>query len=71
MTPMLKRFMDITVSSVLLVALSPILAAAALLVWLESGSPVLFRQMRVGLGFRQFKILKFRTMRAASGPSIF
>src|SRR5207244_12401730 len=46
------------------------LVAVALGVRLDLGRPVLFRQERVGLAFRRFHILKFRTMRAASGPRI-
>src|SRR5260370_35638736 len=34
----------------------------ALAIWLESGSPILFRQERIGLGGRPFQILKFRSM---------
>jgi lipopolysaccharide/colanic/teichoic acid biosynthesis glycosyltransferase len=64
---LLKRGTDIAFSSVILVLLSPVLATIALAVWLDSGSPVWFRQERVGLRFRLFHILKFRTMRASSG----
>lgn len=68
---LLKRCVDIALSSLGLVLLSPILAAIALAVWLDSGSPVLFRQERVGLGFRRFQILKFRTMHVENaGPSV-
>ncbi len=67
---LLKRCIDIALSSLALMLLSPILAAIAGAVWLESGRPVLFRQERVGLRFRRFRILKFRTMRAAGGPSV-
>ncbi|HKF49222.1 MAG TPA: sugar transferase [Terracidiphilus sp.] len=64
---LLKRCIDVVVSMLALVLLSPILIAAALAVWLDSGSPVLFRHRRVGLGFRQFNVLKFRTMKVQSG----
>lgn len=67
---LLKRCMDIALSSLVLLLLSPILIAVALALWLDFGSPVLFRQERVGLRFRRFNILKFRTMRVASGPSV-
>lgn len=64
-----KRAMDISVSSLTLGLLSPLLLAVALAVRLESGAPVLFRQERVGRTQRIFRILKFRTMRpAASEP---
>jgi lipopolysaccharide/colanic/teichoic acid biosynthesis glycosyltransferase len=68
---LLKRCIDIVVSAFALLLLSPTLIAVAVLLWLDSGRPVLFRQRRVGLGFRQFDILKFRTMRVqAGGPAI-
>lgn len=45
-----------------LVVLLPLLAAIVVAIKLESRGPVLFRQVRVGLGGRQFEMLKFRTM---------
>src|SRR5579863_1801310 len=67
----IKRFVDILISILVLLLMSPILLAAALAIWLESGKPVLFRQVRVGRGFERFQILKFRTMLARSaGPLI-
>jgi lipopolysaccharide/colanic/teichoic acid biosynthesis glycosyltransferase len=63
---LLKRCFDLVLSSIILLLLSPILVIAALSVWLESGRPILFRQERVGRGFRRFSILKFRTMRVHS-----
>jgi lipopolysaccharide/colanic/teichoic acid biosynthesis glycosyltransferase len=66
-----KRCLDIVGSALALLLLSPILIVAALAVWLDSGMPVLFRQRRVGRGFKQFDVLKFRTMRVQmSGPAI-
>ena len=67
----LKRFLDVIVSSVTLLLLSPVLSVVALAVWLDSGSPVLFHQERVGLWFRRFCILKFRTMQVqVAGPLV-
>jgi exopolysaccharide biosynthesis polyprenyl glycosylphosphotransferase len=57
-----KRVMDVTVSTVGLVLLAPVLGAIALLIKLESPGPVLFRQVRMGSG-KTFRIFKFRTMR--------
>src|SRR3989454_314976 len=57
-----KRMLDILVSLVLLIFTLPIMAIVALAIWLESGSPILFRQERIGLGGRPFQILKFRSM---------
>lgn len=59
---LIKRAFDIALSFMLLVLLSLPLAAIALVVWLDSGRPILFTQDRVGLGGRLFRIYKFRTM---------
>src|SRR5664280_3353751 len=67
---LVKRCTDMVLSLTVLLLLSPVLATVALLVWLDSGRPVLFRQERVGLRFQRFQILKFRTMRFARGPSV-
>ena len=67
----MKRSFDVVVSVAALVALTPIFAAAALAILFETGRPVLFRQTRVGLHGREFRMLKFRTMvrdAAAIGP---
>jgi lipopolysaccharide/colanic/teichoic acid biosynthesis glycosyltransferase len=57
-----KRWIDIILSSVLLVLLSPLMGAIALLVWWKMGRPVLFRQVRPGLHGKPFVMYKFRTM---------
>jgi len=56
-----KRLVDVSVSLLLLVLTSPILAVAALLIRLDSPGPV-FRQTRVGRSGRPFTLYKFRTM---------
>ena len=61
-TEAMKRAMDLFVSGLLLLALSPLLALIALAILLDSGRPVLFRQRRAGLEGRPFNVLKFRTM---------
>jgi lipopolysaccharide/colanic/teichoic acid biosynthesis glycosyltransferase len=53
---------DVAASGLALVVLSPMFAAIALAIVLESGRPVFFSQERVGKGRRPFRILKFRTM---------
>ena len=58
----MKRTLDMLLAALALVLLSPVLLAAALAVWLESGRPVLFRQQRVGRDERTFELLKFRSM---------
>lgn len=66
-----KRCIDLVLGSLGLLLVSPVLAVVALAVWLDSGSPILFRQERVGLAFRPFRILKFRTMSGrAGGPPV-
>ncbi len=58
-----KRTLDLALALVGLLAFSWLLALLALLVKLTSRGPVLFHQMRVGLGGRPFRLLKFRSMR--------
>ncbi|MEW1949023.1 sugar transferase [Pseudarthrobacter sp902506025] len=57
-----KRLFDISVSSVLIVALLPIMATVALLIKIQDQGPVLFRQSRVGMEGKPFQMLKFRSM---------
>ena len=64
---LVKRLADVTASAVGLLVLSPVLGALALLVRQRLGSPVLFRQVRPGLGGRPFEMVKFRTMTDARG----
>ncbi|WP_242393322.1 sugar transferase [Anaeromyxobacter oryzisoli] len=58
-----KRGMDVLGAATLLVLLSPVLALVAAALAVLDGPPVLFRQLRPGLGGKPFCILKFRTMR--------
>ena len=62
-----KRIGDLVVAVVLLVALSPVLAAAAIGVRVSLGSPVIFRQLRPGRDGRVFALYKFRTMTTTCG----
>ncbi len=57
-----KRTLDLVVSILALVVLSPLLAAIAVLVKTTSKGPVLFRQRRIGRHGEEFRICKFRTM---------
>ena len=61
-----KRLIDFCGSTVLLLALAPILAVVALLIKLDSPGPVFFTQQRVGLNRRRFTLFKFRTMTAGA-----
>ena len=58
----MHRAVDVALAGLGLVVASPLLAAAALATKLESGGPVLFRQMRVGRYGADFELLKLRTM---------
>ncbi len=62
---MLKRQIDIAISIIGLVLLSPLLVIIALLVRYKLGKPVIFRQYRPGLYGKPFEIVKFRSMRDA------
>ena len=58
----MKRLMDITASALGLLVLWPLFLLIAILIKLQDGGPVLFRQLRVGHRCKSFYILKFRTM---------
>jgi lipopolysaccharide/colanic/teichoic acid biosynthesis glycosyltransferase len=60
-----KRVFDLTVSTLALILLSPVLGIIALMVRLKLGSPVLFKQQRPGLHGEPFTLIKFRTMSLA------
>ena len=64
----MKRCIDVIGSLVALVLLSPVWAAAAVLVLIRMGRPVLFRQVRPGLNEKPFTLCKFRTMADTRGP---
>lgn len=59
-----KRGLDIVVSAVALVLLSPVIVATAVLVGTKLGRPVVFAQERPGKGGRIFTLYKFRSMRS-------
>jgi lipopolysaccharide/colanic/teichoic acid biosynthesis glycosyltransferase len=65
---LVKRVLDVAVAATLLVLAAPLLAAIALAIRLAMGRPVLFRQVRPGRFARPFTLVKFRTMREATGP---
>jgi len=59
----IKRLMDITIASLALIGLSPILAIIAIMIKKDSPGPVLFKQPRHGFNNRVFSVYKFRSMR--------
>ena len=60
-----KRLIDIICSLVGLIVFSPILVIVALLVRINLGSPIFFTQNRLGKNGKEFKMIKFRTMKDA------
>lgn len=58
-----KRFFDLLAATALLLVAWPFMLLVALAVWMESGAPILYRQIRVGRGGRNFEVIKFRSMR--------
>lgn len=66
-----KRALDIAVSTLVLVAMVPVIALAALLILIESGRPILFRAPRLGRGGNEFQMLKLKKMRDdVDGPPL-
>lgn len=59
----IKRLLDLFLSAIGLILLSPLFVLLILAIKLESKGPVLFKQKRVGINKTHFNILKFRTMR--------
>lgn len=59
---MLKRGFDVIMSALLLIPVLPIMVLVAVLIFLDSGPPILFRQKRVGENGKLFEMIKFRTM---------
>lgn len=59
----IKRTMDFLISLIGLIVIFPILAIVAILIRLNMGTPVIFRQVRPGLHGKPFTMYKFRTMK--------
>jgi len=59
---MLKRLIDIILSSIALILLSPLFAVVAILIKFDSEGPVFYRGLRIGRHEKPFRIYKFRTM---------
>ena len=62
----MSRALDLVLAALLLALASPVLLVAAILIRLESGGPVVYRQRRVGLGGAPFELWKLRTMVAGA-----
>jgi lipopolysaccharide/colanic/teichoic acid biosynthesis glycosyltransferase len=65
-----RRALDLIVASVAIIALGPVIALLAGLVWLTSPGPAFFRQERLGRDERPFTLLKLRSMRANNDDRI-
>lgn len=65
-SPFSKRLFDLVVGSLMLIFLSPVLAAFAIAVKLTDAGPVFYRQRRVGEGGREFEMIKLRSMQVVS-----
>lgn len=63
---MVKRLFDLILSAFGLLVLFPVLITVSIAILLDSKGGVFYRQIRVGKGNKDFKILKFRTMRMGS-----
>lgn len=59
---LLKRLFDIAVGSILTMLALPVMAIVAVIVWLDSPGPILFKQTRVGEDGEPFEMYKFRSM---------
>jgi lipopolysaccharide/colanic/teichoic acid biosynthesis glycosyltransferase len=65
-----KRAMDFVGAALLLIVLSPLFLVLAVAIVIDTGRPVFFRQVRLGRGLREFRVLKFRTMKIDSTPDM-
>jgi len=61
-----KRAFDLVVAATALIIFSPIMLLIAIAIWIEDRSPIFYRQVRMGLDGKPFKILKFRSMRVGA-----
>lgn len=69
----IKRMLDVVMSALTLIALSPLLICLAVWVKLDSSGPIFYRQKRIGLRQKEFEIIKFRSMMEDAekdGPSL-
>ncbi|OAS27536.1 hypothetical protein A5481_01120 [Methylobacterium platani] len=68
--PALKRTVDLVGAGLGLLVLLPLILAIAVLIKWDSPGPVLFRQNRIGLGNRPFRVWKFRTMTCCENGAV-
>ena len=58
-----KRFLDIIISSIALAILSPVILILSIIILIEDGKPVVYKQQRIGLNEEKFTMHKFRSMK--------
>jgi FlaA1/EpsC-like NDP-sugar epimerase/lipopolysaccharide/colanic/teichoic acid biosynthesis glycosyltransferase len=63
-----KRLFDVVVAALMLLALWPVLAIVACLIWMDERGPIIYRGQRAGRAGRPFHVFKFRTMTLAPMP---
>lgn len=68
--PMTKRMLDIAISAIALIILSPIFLIIAILIKLDSKGSVFYTSKRVGTGYKIFDFYKFRTMKAHADKEV-
>ena len=59
----MKRFLDVSISSVVLLGFFPLGLLIAVSIYLSDPGPIFYRQKRIGQGGRTFVLWKFRTMK--------
>jgi exopolysaccharide biosynthesis polyprenyl glycosylphosphotransferase len=67
---LLKRGFDLVTALLALIVASPVMLLTAAALWLTDGSPIFFRQTRIGFHGRHFELLKFRSMRAGGSDAV-
>jgi exopolysaccharide biosynthesis polyprenyl glycosylphosphotransferase len=67
---LVKRLMDIVITVISLILLSPFLALVAILIKLDSPGPAFFKQKRIGQGGRPFEVIKFRSMKKGAEEEV-
>src|SRR5260221_8672433 len=68
--PRWKRVLDVALVLITLPLVLPVMICIALLIWIVSEGPVLFRQERIGYLGRRFTCFKFRTMPVATSTAL-
>ena len=68
--PLMKRIFDITVATICIIVLSPVLILTAILLCLDSKGPIINKSKRVGTGFSIFNFYRFRSMKVDEGRQL-